>query len=293
MVSMFDAVREAAAIERLRADLDFLRNDVKANGIRVFPNWWNYASGRPEPSGDALFDPARPGALRPAVLSRLVTVLDEAAARGLVVDVTFTRETFKKPDGTFMNVPEYKTSLLAAAATLARHSNAIVDVQNEYNCNNPGQHLSDQEAEDIVAAVRAAHPGLPVAASVACAISPARAGEIAARGSFAFVAFHDDRADGRWHTSARIESEMSALRSGVEHRRIPLYFQEPERWDHAPTAAHFAGAAAAARRHGAAAWTFHTRAGFDLSSATFRSRLDRSELGALRAVRGRIGAARQ
>lgn len=289
MVSMFDAVRAAAALDRLRSDLDFVRHTVKADGIRVFPNWWDYSSGRPSPSADALFDPGRPGTLRPEVRGRLIRVLDEASARGLVIDVTFTRETFRKPDGTFMSVAEYKRSLVETANVLARYSNVLVDVQNEFNCSHPGQHLSDTEAGDLVRAVRTAHPTLPVAASVACSIAPAAAAAVAKRSAFSFVAFHDDRVDGRWHASARIRGEVADLRSGTAGR-LPVYFQEPERWDHAPVSAHFTEAAVSARQHGAAAWTFHTRAGFDLRRATFSSRLERTETRVLRGLRPRLDA---
>jgi hypothetical protein len=105
--------------------------------------------------------------LREAQLDRLKTVVAEAKAAGLVVDVTFTRDTFKKADGTFLTVPESKTAILVAADALdvPAYGNVLIDVQNELNCGNPGQPLTyegaSSEVKSIQDALNATHPSLP------------------------------------------------------------------------------------------------------------------------------------
>src|SRR5438045_656182 len=85
-LSYFDGVR------RVRAggheDLEYLQ--TKVDGIRVFPNWWDY--GCPARSGDdTLFD--LQGAIRPAVWLAVDTLLTQAGARGLLVGLSFPRES--------------------------------------------------------------------------------------------------------------------------------------------------------------------------------------------------------
>jgi hypothetical protein len=86
------------------------------------------------------------------------------------------------------------------------------------------------------------------------------------------------------------------MRTGMGDHRVPIYLQEPTaygtRGDDDTTAAHFRDAAVAAKAAGAAAWTFHQRAGFNLQSQSFASRLG-DEVGlanAMQAIRAAIDA---
>src|SRR5437870_2304504 len=85
-LSYFDGVRRVRS--GVQDDLDYLKSRV--DGIRVFPNWWEYACP-PRSGGDTLFD--LQGEIRPAVWQALDTLLAEAGDRGLIVDLSFSRES--------------------------------------------------------------------------------------------------------------------------------------------------------------------------------------------------------
>src|SRR3954469_11457012 len=85
-LSYFDGVRRVAG--GLADDLDYLKTRV--DGIRVFPNWWEYACP-PRSGNDTLFD--LNGEIRPAVWRAVDTLISEAGERGLIVDLSFSRES--------------------------------------------------------------------------------------------------------------------------------------------------------------------------------------------------------
>jgi hypothetical protein len=95
------------------------------------------------------------------------------------------------------------------------------------------------------------------------------------------IAFHDSRLDGNWYTAARIQAEIVDMRSGAAPQQLPAYFQEPDRWTSEGANArqsHYTGAASAAKLYGAAAWTFHTDAGYILTGTrTFQGSLGTQE----------------
>ena len=106
-------------------------------------------------------------------------------------------------------------------------------------------------------------------------ISASYGEEHAAGRAFDILAYHDGRdAYGSW--AADTERLVGHLREAltVNGAPLPIYLQEPNRFprpgDRQPnlddTPAHYWQAAQAARQAGAAAWTFHTAASFDLSS---------------------------
>src|SRR4029079_17016081 len=85
-VSYFDGVRRVRG--GVGDDLDYLKTRV--DGIRCFPNWWDYACP-PRSGADTLFD--LQGEIRVAVWQTLDTLLNEAGERGLIVDLSFSRES--------------------------------------------------------------------------------------------------------------------------------------------------------------------------------------------------------
>lgn len=119
--------------------------------------------------------------------------------------------------------------------------------------------------------VQRVNPEVPVAASVTFGYGEARAAEDA----FDLLAFHEgrdiygswaydtDRLLGRLHEAARTAGRV-----------LPIYLQEPNRFRHPndrqphldDTPEHYWVAARGAKRAGAAAWTFHTAASFNLAS---------------------------
>ncbi len=203
--------------------------------------------------------------------TRLLALVDAAARRGLVVDLTFHREAVICPSsGCTFSVEDYGESLAALAWVLRDRRNVLFVLQNEWNVRSGGL-----TAPDLVALrerVRAANPLLPVAASVTADYGERDA---VAR-AFDMVAWHGWRdAYGSWAVDT--EAVVSRLRDAMDGRGdspLPIYLQEPNRFPHAEdrqpwlddTAAHYWLAARYARRAGGAAWTFHTAAGFHLGN---------------------------
>lgn len=243
----------------LTADLDWLRARG-IGGIRVWPNT------PPTP----IMDPE--GDLDPAVVSRLLTLVDEAAVRGMVVDLTFHREAVECASPECLFTPEeFGDAIVAVAQALVDRRNVLFDLQNEWDIHRRGARMRLRDFRAIRDRVRRVNPDVPVAASVTFGYGEARAAEDA----FDLLAFHEGRdVYGSWaYDTDRL---LGRLREALwtAGRVVPIYLQEPNRFRHPPdrqphlddTAEHYWVAARGAKRAGAAAWTFHTAAGFDLAS---------------------------
>jgi hypothetical protein len=302
-VSMFDALRERGRPDGdglIRGDLAYLRDTLHVDGVRILPNWWACGAGcraddlldpRPgTPADDGLFD-ARDGAaqlVRSSKLADLKDLLQAASEAGLIVDLTFTRETMnvaaegQPPAEGDMKVADYMSAIVEVARALVPYRNVIFDLQNEFRLHG----LSEGDVKAIAAAVHDVDSGRLVTASVsASSLSPADAAGVAARAGLDAVAYHDSREQG-WFTEARYRAAVNALQSDGMVR--PVYFQEPTAFGPRPgddrERAHFTDAAAAAKRAGAAAWTLHQRAGFVLTAGSFRERLQDRRLAGLSAT---------
>jgi hypothetical protein len=192
-----------------------------------------------------------------------VRLLERAAAHGLIVDVTFTRDTYAAP----IPVEAYRTAIAAVAQRLSAVSyrHVLFDIQNEY----PIHGLTAADVHGILKAVEAVDSARIVTAS-------GGGGDIVDDPAMDVVAYHDSREED-WHQAAAAKAQMDAVRRRTDTRPKPIYLQEPMpfRKFH-PACGHgewprpgFARRAAdEARRHGAAAWTFHTRQSFDLRNRT-------------------------
>jgi hypothetical protein len=277
-VSYFDAMRRSKAGGGNAGDLDTDFRYIRSrgfDGIRVFPNWSHYVT-RARADDDALFTSG--GAIRADAWPVFLRVLDRAAANGLIVDVSFSRETVSN-----LPVDRYVGQLAAVAAKLkGRYPNVFLDLQNEFPI-----HMSEQEAGAALAAVREQDPGRIVMVSIDAGSTPdaTEAGRVVARLRLPVAAYHELRDRESWFTEAQITRVIGGLRAGMGAARIPIYLQEPlavatlcpprcapHDSDDAPD--HARDAARAAERAGAAAWTFHTRSTFDLAGMTFKARLD-------------------
>jgi hypothetical protein len=269
-ISYFDALRAT----HLEEDLDYISRDVKFDGIRIFPNWLqrdaNYCA---IPDTDLLFDTTgnvRGDEHEPAgALNRLLQVVEAAARRRLVVDVTFVKNGGVSTDG-------YVRAVTRTVALLQPFRNVIVDLQNEVDVN----HLPDADVTRLRDAIRQRDPERIVMVSRSGSVDDAVA--YTGRVRMSAVAYHDGREPG-WET--RVTEVVSKLRSAG----VPVYLQEPQAWnsglricertegvnresDGEPE--HFRLAVAQARAAGAAAWTFHTRQSFRLDSGgSLRSRI--------------------
>ena len=273
-ISYFDGLR-ASPSARDR-DLTWLRGSV--SGVRVFANWHHWCSGAPV--DDGVIGPR--GVVNRERLDALRTFLSAAAARGMLVDLSFDHGI-----GTdSITIDAYKAAVAQIANEVRDFRNVLFDIENEYQLHS----FSDGDVAAVLHAARQRDSSRLLAAS--------RVGDAVAAGAAAratgmdFVAFHDPRAKGSWFTAPRIRGHVLDVRSGLKPLVKPIYFQEPESFDPGPCQPksfdpdpdHARQAADAARAAGAAAWTFHTRAGFDLSRSSMSEQLTAAERTAIQGL---------
>lgn len=287
LASYNDALR-APSSAVLDADFHYLRS-IGVDGIRIFPNWWHYGCTLTPASDDALFTTG--GVIRDSAKAALLRVLDRAMANGLVVDMTFTRETLSgnPADVSFAN---YLAQVTAVAQLLAGgYPHVFFDLQNEYD---NGARLTDGDVPQLLAAIRLRDPLLgPRRLVTVSSSSASKAGQIAASAGLSMASVHDPRNLTTWYQAAG--SVVGDVVAGMSGQRLPVYFQEPMPFSQFgacggqadPTRGHAKQAAVDAKAHGAAAWSFHTRTPFKLDALGYRALLDsipdeRTEIESLR-----------
>jgi hypothetical protein len=294
MVSYFDGLR--ADPVNLRSDFTYLRS-IGVDGVRVFPNWWHYgcpaAALRPA-SDDALFTAA--GTVRESRWPVFLNLLDRAADDGLLVDLSFSRETIT---GTAagVTIAAYTAQVREVARRLAgRYPHVMFDLQNEYENN----HMTAADVTAIAAAVRSEdRPGSPPRIVMASTGGGAQkiAAQTARAADLSLAAVHEPRVP-RWYSRPAAAAALSETVETMGRPPRPVYFQEPTPFsdfpgcdsqlnDEAPT--HARQAAAAAKASGVAAWTFHTRIPFALHDGSYAAKLrtrgaERAELESLSAA---------
>jgi hypothetical protein len=279
-ISYFDGIRRVPS--GVQDDLEYLKTRV--DGIRVFPNWWVYACP-PRSGADTLFD--LQGEVRPAAWTALDTLLSEAGARGLIVDLSFSREsvTDNGSPPRRLDPDAYQRALTTIVGSTAylkgRYPHVLIDVQNEWPI-----HSDKVRVEALLTALRAADPNrLLVASSSGGGYAPVGLGL-----PLIAAAYHDPR-ERDWHSAGTARRIVEAVRRSLGGAVQPIYLQEPMPWgavcprqDHDSDPAHFAAALANARAAGAAAWTLHTRATFDLKSESLVSKLNDTVAAGLKQV---------
>jgi hypothetical protein len=294
-VSYYDAMRRSNAGGTNTGDLDtdfqYLK-DHGYDGIRILPNWLHYAQygcGTHGAADDGLFTAT--GALREEQWPVFKRVLDRAAANGVLVDVTFTRETVT---GTYsgVSVANYRAQIVEVARRLRitpGYDHVLFDLQNEY----PDKELTLADIQSIATAVRDEDPSRLLTVSTGGG-QAALAATTAVSAGLDLVATHTVRSASDWYTnetSADVTNAQAAM--GSPHR--PVYLQEPMPFSafegctqaHDSTLTHHRTAAGTAKIAGAAAWTFHTRLTFDLASSSYVAKLagavdEQTELEAVR-----------
>lgn len=285
-VAYFDALR--AAESDLDADFAELRS-FGVGGIRVFPNWWNWAD-RSRFADDTLMD--ADGSLRPERLAKLETVLNKAKAHRLIVDVSFAYETVAGMSSlrddqlgvsqALLPVNEvrferYRGGLERAARALTPYRHIFFDVQNEYN--GRVTHLSDEQVRELVRAIKAVDPERIVTASLANEIGPEEVAERSESVGLDVIAWHESRNPWAY-------DEMDALVRRVKSRTTkPVYLGEPAYMGDEFTVEQFVTAVSKAQHGGAAAWTLHTQNSFDLRNRRLFDALSEDEKEFLRQIK--------
>jgi hypothetical protein len=304
-ISYFDAMRRlndgSGSDEEIDGDLDYFK-DQGFDGIRIFPNWWQYGCGGNVRASDTLFTGG--ATLRSGKLALLKRVLDRAAHYGLLVDVSFSRETVPDlghDDPSAQDIDDYKEQIrLVAEALDGAYPHVLFDLANEYD----GNDLDDPDIVEIATAIRAEDPQRILLASTGASGATAQydAGDIVADANLDVAGVHPPRSpSSTWYTDTVIEKAIDDARDGMNDGGIaspyrPVYLQEPMPFSDfdGPGCAqtnddnrdHHADAVGFAKANGAAAYTFHTRLTFNLATQTYLSKLGSaaSEQNALEAI---------
>ena len=228
-------------------------------------------------------------------------MLDLAGRHGLIVDLSFARETVRE-SGTApaLSPAAYAEGLASVLRALADgQPHVMVDLQNEIDRNRLFAAGAAEDARQLANLVeRIAPPGRIVFASTNEAEAelatycgtpgpcPASARPLDV------LAVHDARV-ARWHD--RTPEVVRSLRAlGARRGEKPVYLQEPFAWQDemaADRVERFLDAAARARRAGAAAWTFHTRTAFILRDGrSLVGGMDAGERAVIERLRARVDA---
>jgi hypothetical protein len=248
--------------ETLSVDLSWLKSKG-VMGVRVWPNATN-----PRLMSSN-------GQLDITALQRLTSIIAEAARRGMIVDITFTRESVPLlPNDPAFTIAEYQQAITSTATALRDWRNILLDLQNEWN----NQAITIADLNAVKSAVRSQHPALLVTASTS-----GNSYREAAVHAFDVLAYHGSRDDaGRWADETdELVAGLRAQLAGTPRKVAPIYLQEPNRFRYVidslnyydNTTAHYWTSAQNAKLAGAAGWTFHTAASFALSGSTPLSEL--------------------
>ena len=278
-------------VTSLQCDFRWLKQ-TGFDGVRIFPNWWLYTD-LSDPTwprtawwwDDILFTPT---GLRPGRIEQLKSILDAAGDAGLVVDLTFTRETVcgiaptgNCPPEQRMSFSNYKAAVVETLSALAneseRFSHVIVDLQNEHTLagsDREFQHLEESQVAELVGAIRAV--GGPISQRLTASIATPDPGEVATAvvaGTINWAAWHETRSDD-WYslTQSRVQDLRNHLAQiGVN---VPISLQEPKPWQEDRNGEHMRIAVQGAKQACAASWTFHTRTSFNFTNSSFQRRLE-------------------
>ncbi len=259
-VSYFDGLhRPATAL--IDEDLQYLK-EKGVEGIRVFPDW----------HVPRLMD--QHGAVNASRLESLLTLVERAALKGMMVDLSFdpslagitSVDAFRHGRN-----GEGGLTRIAQALHEARRRNVIFDLCNEWDLHCAAFGMAGLQA--VKNAIKAVDPARLVVVS---ARAEDQAVSFVKDFGFDAVTYHDPRG----HAPTRDPLDNWATRTGTVvaslKKRLaqsPIYLQEPSRFvrpdeDRADTddsAPYYSIAVTNARLSGAAAWTFHTLAGGELS----------------------------
>jgi hypothetical protein len=264
-VSYFDGLHRPAT-DLIDRDLQYLK-DKGVDGIRVFPDW----------HAPRLMDSS--GAVNSERLQRLLTLVERAGLKGMIVDLSFDPRLPKMTSvDHFREGSDGAGGLrkIASALLEAGSRNVIIDLCNEWDLNCGTFGIAGLRG--IRRAIEEVDPDRLVVVS---ARDEDQAVSFVKDFGFDAVTYHDprDHAPGRtphdnWAT--RTGRVVASLKTRLAGRDVaaPVYLQEPSRFirpgehrsDTDDDPLRYGIALANARKAGAAAWTFHTMAGGELSS---------------------------
>lgn len=265
-VSYFDGLHRPSA-DLIDRDLQYLK-DKGVDGVRVFPDW----------HAPRVLDSN--GAVNGERLKALVTLVERAAAKGMMVDLSFdpslpgitSLENFRQGSDGAGGLKK-----IASALAEAKARNVVIDLCNEWDihCSAWGMDGLQRVKDDI----KKVNPACLVVVS---ARDEMQGVSFVKDFGFDAVTYHDprDHAPSRspnhnWATrSGTVVASLKAKLAQPPARQAPVYLQEPTRFirpgerrmDTDDDAPRYGVALTNARTSGAAAWTFHSLSGGELNS---------------------------
>ena len=272
------------------ADLDYLKSKG-IDGVRVFPNWWDYSNGNFTGNERTVID--RGGGVRANRLDKLKQIAETAASKGMIVDVSFTRETVtgactnSRPGGGSLSVmceTQYKNGVASVAAALKDNANVFYDLQNEFD--GDLTRLAPSHVTDLRNRIKAADADAIISVSTA---SQANSGSIAAGQAQSFSL---DIANVH-STAEENANRIAAIVSSAKSAGKPVYLGEPYHTDYiddnAATSSELVRFVTEAKRAGAAAFTFHFSGSFSLDGRSLQASLGSVEQGFLNSFQASLG----
>jgi hypothetical protein len=288
--SYFDGLRPGDPV----LDSDFAFFVSKGiNGVRIFPNWWNW-SATPTAASDTLIDSS--GNLRAATLTRLKQVLDKAKTYGLIVDLSFSCETVAS-----LSYADYRTGLIAATQALSGddYRHVFFDLQNEsWHLGCAGVPVTDPQRTQMRNDVKTADPLRLVTAS----LDPSNESvgvSLSTSANLDMIAYHDPRVSNWYALTGTVTTNLRSFTNCASYIAAtanspgttpckPVYLQEPDYI--APTTQAYIDGALNAKFAGAAAYTFHTRAAHNLLLGTAQSQFTADQTGFMNGFLSQLNA---
>ena len=279
-VSLFDALGSTPPRD---LDLDTL-GQWGVGLVRVWAHWLE-----PIYQGD--------GTLTAEGRTRLLTLTERLRTRGMVLELALLRPGQLPGQGVaiFASTEARVRAVQSITTALREYRNVIFDLYNEHD--HPGGPISHADSRVLRDAVKAIDRARLVTisstgghlVSAASQVGPAEeknlrdeAGTDPGAVAVDIVAPHFPRSDD-W--AAATGTRVAALKGVMEKmgRPLPIYLNEERRTDDrtALDPAAYRDAFAKAREAGAAAWLFHTAAGFGLKQKPFLDALKPNERAAL------------
>ncbi len=258
------------------------------DGVRIFPNWWNWAQ---MDNGDAKYSNSTlltsSGGVRPERLAKLKQIIEAAAREGMVVDISFARETVNgscsnRGRGTtypMLCEAQYKNGVVSVATSLKDYTNIFYDLQNEFDGDITA--LSASHVTDLKNRIKAADPNVIVSLSTADP-NGTTAKNVAQTYGMDIINAH-------FAGGAELNSNLSSALGAK-----PVYNGEPYHTDSLEDGTYGAqdliNGAKRSKQTGYAAWTFHTADTFTIDGSTVQGVLGAEEKGFVNGFKAAVDA---
>ncbi|HET6385944.1 MAG TPA: hypothetical protein VFJ58_21340 [Armatimonadota bacterium] len=233
----------------IKKDLSDMRR-LGFNWIRVFATWNAY--------GVDLSAVTKDGGPRAPYLERLKWLVAECDQRGIIVDVTLSRESGSAPTAHLGTPTALQRAAETVIAALRDHHNWYVNLANERNIGD-SRFVSFDELQTIREAVRRADPALLATASNGGDISKDDLVKYLKVADLDFICPHRPRDPGSPAQTLSMTRQYLEWMKQIG-RMAPILYQEPLRrgynnWN--PTCADLITDATGAFKGGAAGWLLH------------------------------------